>query len=75
MECRAYGNLGRGYTSQGDYAKAIDYHKLCLKIAKEGGDREAEGKAYANLAVALTAKGNLREAAQAGVSVCECVNV
>jgi len=45
----AYGNLGNAYHSQGDYAKAIEYHGQHLPIAKEVGDRVGEGRAYGNL--------------------------
>ena len=48
-EGRAYGSLGNAYQSQGDFAKAIEYHTHCLAIAKEVGDRAGEGRAYANL--------------------------
>ena len=41
----ACANLGNAYRSQGDYAKAIDYHTRDLAIAKEVGDRAGEGKA------------------------------
>jgi tetratricopeptide (TPR) repeat protein len=54
----AYGNLGNAYRSQGDYAKAIDYHKQCLAIAKEMGDRAGEGKAYGNLGNAYRSQGD-----------------
>jgi tetratricopeptide (TPR) repeat protein len=48
-EGAAYGNLGNAYRSQGDYAKAIEYHTQRLAIAKEVDDRAGEGKAYGNL--------------------------
>ena len=35
--------------SQGDFSKAIEYHKQCLAIAKEVGDRVGEGRACGNL--------------------------
>jgi hypothetical protein len=38
----AYGNLGNAYGSQGDYAKAIEYHTQRLAIAKEVGDRAGD---------------------------------
>jgi tetratricopeptide (TPR) repeat protein len=41
----AYGNLGNAYRSQGDFAKAIEYHTQDLAIAKEVGDRAGEGGA------------------------------
>ena len=37
------------YWSQGDFDKAIKYHKQWLAIAKEGGDRAGEGRAYGGL--------------------------
>jgi hypothetical protein len=56
-EGRAYGNLGNAYDSQGDYAKAVEYHAQSLAIAKEVGDQAGEGRAYGNL-------GNSYEAAK-----------
>ena len=51
----AYGSLGNAYQSQGDFAKAIEYHTQDLAIAKEVGDRAGEGKAYGNLGIAYDA--------------------
>ena len=45
----AYSNLGIAYKSQGDYAKAIEYHTQDLEIAKEVGDRAGDGMANGNL--------------------------
>jgi hypothetical protein len=47
--CKALGNLGDAYGSQGDFCKSIDHHTQHLAIAKEVGDRAGEGKAYGNL--------------------------
>jgi hypothetical protein len=43
---KAYANLGCAYTSQGDYAKVIEYHTQHLAIAKEVGDWAGKGGAY-----------------------------
>ena len=51
-EGEAYGNLGIAYFSQGDFAKAIEYHTQDLAVAKELGDQGGEGRAYANLGCA-----------------------
>ncbi|CAH3165954.1 unnamed protein product, partial [Pocillopora meandrina] len=48
-EGAAYGNLGNPYLILGDFKKAIKYHNLHLKIAKEVGDKHEEGNAYGNL--------------------------
>jgi tetratricopeptide (TPR) repeat protein len=52
------GTLGIAYESQGDYAKAIEYHAQHLAIAKEVGDRAEEGVAYANLGCAYRSQGD-----------------
>ena len=49
ISCRACGNIGNAYNSQGEYAKAIKHHTQDLAIAKEVGDRAGEGAAYSNL--------------------------
>ena len=41
----AYGNLGNAFRSLGDFQKAIEYHSLCLQIAKEVGEKSGEGRA------------------------------
>ena len=48
--------------SQGDYAKAIEYHDKHLAIAKEVGDRAGEGRAYANLGIAYYSQGDYAKA-------------
>ena len=35
----AYANLGNAYFSLGNFKQAIEYHKLHLSIAKEGGGK------------------------------------
>jgi hypothetical protein len=55
----AYGNLGNAYGSQGDYAKAIEYHAPDLAIAKEVGCWAGEGTSYANLGCAYWSQGGL----------------
>jgi tetratricopeptide (TPR) repeat protein len=58
----AYGNLGNAYRSQGDYAKAIEYHLQHLAIAKEVGDRAGEGVAYGNFGNAYRSQGDFTKA-------------
>ncbi len=52
ISCRACGNIGNAYNSQGEYVKAIKNHTQDLDIAKEVGDRAKEGRAYSNLGCA-----------------------
>ena len=61
-EGRAYGNLGIAYRSQGDYAKAIEYHAQDLEVAKEVGNRAGEGQAYGNLGIAYVSQGGYAKA-------------
>ncbi|RMX58453.1 hypothetical protein pdam_00022052, partial [Pocillopora damicornis] len=58
----AYGNLGNAYWSLGDFKKALEYHNLHLKIAKEVGDKLGEGNAYGNLGSAYGSLGDFRKA-------------
>ena len=53
LEGSAYGNIGTSFQSLGDFQKAVDYHKLCLKIAKEVENKNLEGQAYGNLGIAI----------------------
>ena len=46
---RAYRNLSCAYQSLGDSQRAIEYHNQHISIAKEIGDRAAEGCGYGNL--------------------------
>ena len=48
-EGRAYNSFGIIYHCLGDFETAIDYHKRCLKIAKELNDTLGEGLACCNL--------------------------
>ena len=61
-EGQAYGNLGCAYRSQGDYAKAIEYHTQHLTISKEVGDRAGQGIAYENLGIAYDSQGDFAKA-------------
>jgi tetratricopeptide (TPR) repeat protein len=56
--------LGRAYDSLGDFSKAIKYHEQGLAIAKEVGDRAAEGRAYANLGNAYQSQGDFSKAVE-----------
>ena len=46
----------------GNYRKAIEYHEKSLKIAIEIGDRDREGRTYANLGIAYISLGDYRKA-------------
>ena len=41
--------LGNVHYSNGDFKRAIHYHKRCLEIAQKVGDVSSEGKAFDNL--------------------------
>jgi len=58
----AYGHLGNAFYSLGDYEKAIEYHKLHLKIAEEVGDKVGQGAAYDNLGNAFQNLGDIQNA-------------
>ena len=47
-----HGNLGNVYQCLGDIQRAREYHKQHLSIAKEVGDRAAEGRVCGNLGTA-----------------------
>ena len=61
-ERRAYGNLGSGFDSLGDFRKAMGYDEKHLKIAIEIGDRAGEGRAYGNLGNGFDSLGDFRKA-------------
>lgn len=47
-----YDSLGDKYFHVGDFQKALEYSKLCLSIiAKDVGDKGAQGTAYRTLSV------------------------
>ncbi len=52
------------YRSLEDFAKAVEYHKEHLAIAKEVGDRAEEGGAYNNLANAYESMGDFTKATE-----------
>ncbi|XP_066022690.1 tetratricopeptide repeat protein 28-like [Pocillopora verrucosa] len=56
------GSLGNAYHRLGDFKKAIEYHNLYLKIAKEVGDKHGEGGAYGNLGNAYDSLGDFKTA-------------
>ena len=58
------GNLGLAYDSLGDYAKAIEYDRQWLAIAREIKDRQSEGKALGNLGSAYLSLGDYAKAIQ-----------
>ena len=45
----AYNGLGVCYSKLGHYAKANEYHKRRLEIAKENGEKESEGIIHYNI--------------------------
>ena len=61
-EKETYGNLCNAYQSLSDYFKAIKYHEKHLKIAKEIGDRDGEGRAYGSLGNAYRSLGDYGKA-------------
>lgn len=61
-EGRAYANLGCASHGRGNFRKAIEYHNLDLKIAKELGDKAGEGAAYGNLGPAFHCLGDYKKA-------------
>ena len=54
------GNLGICYILLGDYRRAIDYHKQCLAMTRENGNRQGEGIALGNLGVCYRSLGDYR---------------
>jgi len=42
-EGNAYSKLGSTYRLIGDFQQSIEYHKKCLTIAIEAGDKTTEG--------------------------------
>lgn len=47
-----YDSLGDKYFDVGDFQKALEYSELCLSIiAKDVGDKGAQGTAYRTLSV------------------------
>ena len=63
-EGNMYCNLGNANINLGNFKKAIEYHNLDLKIAKEGGDKHGEGKAYGNLGNAYKGLGDFKKAVE-----------
>lgn len=62
-----YSQLGNAYFYLGDYAKAMDYHKCDLTVARAIKDELGEGKASGNLGNTLKVMGKYDEA----VACCE----
>ena len=50
------------YHSLGEYRRAIEFYEHDLAIARETGDRRAEGKALGNLGIGYHALGDYRRA-------------
>lgn len=57
-----YNQLGNAYFSLGNYAKAMDYHKLDLTLTRSIHDRLGEAKASGNLGNTLKYMGQFDEA-------------
>jgi G-protein signaling modulator 2 len=58
-----YSQLGNAYFYLGDYAKAMQYHKLDLTLARSMSDRLGEAKSSGNLGNTLKVMGRFDEAA------------
>ncbi|KAG5676908.1 hypothetical protein PVAND_006711 [Polypedilum vanderplanki] len=58
-----YSQLGNAYFYLGDYAKAMQYHKLDLTLARSMNDRLGEAKSSGNLGNTLKVMGRFDEAA------------
>ena len=56
------GNLGNCYSSLGEYRQAIDLHTQALAIARDTGDRQGEGIAWATWGTATASLGDYRQA-------------
>ncbi|XP_052746832.1 G-protein-signaling modulator 2 [Bicyclus anynana] len=59
-----YSQLGNAYFYLGDYAKAMQYHKLDLTLARTMNDKLGEAKASGNLGNTLKVMGKFNEAIQ-----------
>ena len=46
-------NLGLAYHSLGEFKKAMELHQLGLRIAKDTGNKDAEGQGYNNLGLII----------------------
>lgn len=58
-----YSQLGNAYFYLGDYAKAMQFHKLDLTLARTMNDRLGEAKSSGNLGNTLKVMGRFEEAA------------
>ncbi|XP_059612409.1 G-protein-signaling modulator 2 isoform X1 [Phlebotomus argentipes] len=58
-----YSQLGNAYFYLGDYAKAMDFHKLDLTLARSMNDKLGEAKSSGNLGNTLKVMGRFDEAA------------
>jgi len=64
LEGGAYANLGIVYRHLGDIKKAIENHKLHLKISREVEDLPGEGRAYGNLGLAYRDLGDFEKSVE-----------
>ena len=48
-ECRAHGNLGAAYFSQGNYKEALTHHRFQLVLAMKQKDRNVAASALSSL--------------------------
>lgn len=55
-------NLGLAYQSIGDYARALEYGRMAVGLARKAADKRMEGIALDSLGNAETYRGNYREA-------------
>ena len=57
-----YFNFGFAYNSQGNFPKAIECYEKSMGIAKEAGNRAAEGKTCLNLGLLYGTQGDVPKA-------------
>ncbi|XP_020606616.1 tetratricopeptide repeat protein 28-like [Orbicella faveolata] len=61
-EANSYGNLGKVFTSLGDYDKAKEYLEKALAIRIQIADKEGEANSYGNLGPVFTSLGEYDKA-------------
>jgi len=61
-ECRAHGNLGAAYFSQGNYKEALTSHRYQLVLAMKCKETQAAASALTSLGHVYTATGDFANA-------------